>query len=329
MKAPAFWQHDGVLAHLLAPLGCLYAAGGAVHRSMTSPVIADIPVICVGNLVAGGAGKTPIVISIARILSSWGLAPGLLSRGYGGSLSGPLKVDPSQHSAAQVGDEPLLLAQVAPSWISANRVAGVTSMRAAGIDVAVLDDGFQNPGLVKSLSLLVVDGTQGFGNGRVMPAGPLREPVAAALVRAQALVILGADTSGAADRVAGSLPVLGASLEPSTGHELQGRRVLAFAGIGRPAKFFATLKEAGADVVEEMSFADHHPYAERELADLLARAEKLNAIAVTTAKDHVRLPEAAKARVEILPVDLVWSDAEAIETLLKSAVKSVMAHGAE
>ena len=319
MRTPAFWyQPAGALAGLLAPVGALYGLGGALRMWRTTPHHAGVPVLCVGNLVAGGAGKTPVAVSILQALRARGVAAHALTRGHGGAERGPLAVDPARHGAADVGDEALLLAGHAPTWVARDRAAGALAAVAAGARAVVMDDGFQNPALAKDLSLLVVDGATGFGNGRLVPAGPLREPVARGLARADAVVVMGEDRAGVAARVA-PRPVLRARVEAEDG-SLAGRRVLAFAGIGRPEKFFATLRALGAEVAEAHAFADHHPYREDEVRRLLDRAAALAAEPVTTAKDAFRLPAAQRDRVRVLPVRAVWDDPAALDALLDRLV---------
>ncbi|HZT52335.1 MAG TPA: tetraacyldisaccharide 4'-kinase [Stellaceae bacterium] len=315
--APEFWARDGIAAHLLQPLAWAYEAAGAARRALARPWRAPVPVICVGNLVAGGAGKTPVALSLAHRLAARALRPHLLSRGYGGRLPGPVRVDPATHDAAAVGDEPLLLARAAPTWIARDRAAGAQAAVAAGAGVIVMDDGFQNPALAKDLSLLVVDGDYGFGNRRVMPAGPLREPVAAALARADAAVLMGEDRCGMAAALAG-LPLLRARLIPAAPAALDGP-VVAFAGIARPEKFFASVAAAGMRLVARHGFADHRAYRERELARLAAEAAALGARLVTTAKDAVRLPPAWRARVAVLEVEVLWQDEAPLDRLLAAA----------
>ncbi|MEA1650056.1 tetraacyldisaccharide 4'-kinase [Nitrospirillum sp. BR 11164] len=322
MKAPGFWyQPAGPLAALLSPLACLYALGARRRQAKAAPQGAGIPVICVGNLVAGGAGKTPVAQAVMRALRARGVQAHYLSRGYGGRLTGPLRVDPAEHCAADVGDEPLLLSRTAPAWISADRLAGARAARDGGAQALVMDDGFQNPALAKDLSLLVVDGGAGFGNGHVIPAGPLREPLADGLARARAVVIVGADRTGAAVQVAGlapTLPILTARLVPdaAVAAGLAGRPVLAFAGIGRPGKFFDTCRELGLTMTEALPFPDHHPYAEAEIARLVDRASALGAVPLTTEKDWVRLPAAYQTAIKALPVVLAFDDPAALDRVL-------------
>ncbi|CAO3419591.1 tetraacyldisaccharide 4'-kinase [Azospirillum endophyticum] len=318
MKTPAFWYRPpGLASTLLAPLGALYGLAGRRRIAGTVPRRVAVPVACVGNLVAGGAGKTPVGLALIAALQARGVAVHALTRGHGGREAGPLAVDPSRHDAADVGDEAILLAGAAPCWVSRDRVAGAERAVAAGAGAVVMDDGFQNPALHKDLALIVADGAVGFGNGRLVPAGPLRERVADGLARASALVILGEDRHGLA-ALAGGRPVLNAWLapDPDVAARLAGRTVLAFAGIGRPEKFFATLEALGARIAERVPFADHHPYRPAEVAALIDRAAALGTLPVTTAKDAVRLPPDLRAKVTVLPVSVRWADEGALAALL-------------
>jgi tetraacyldisaccharide 4'-kinase len=313
---PEFWARRGFLSSLLQPLAWSYAAGAAARQRWTRPERLPLPVICVGNAVAGGAGKTPVVLSLAARLRGRGRSVHILSRGYGGSLAGPLRVDPTRHDAAKVGDEPLLLAEMAPTWVARDRVAGGRAALAAGAALLLLDDGFQNPRLVKDLSLLVIDGAYGFGNGRILPAGPLREALAAGLARADAAVLMGEDRTGIAVRLRGK-PLLRARLVPEAAQRFAGKDVVAFAGIGRPAKFFETLEATGAHLVARYGFADHHRYGEADLSRLAAEAEASGAALVTTAKDAARLPPGWRARVEVLKVAVLWENEAMLDRLLE------------
>ena len=312
---PEFWAHRGLLSSVLAPAGWVYGRVAAARQRWARPWHAPVPVLCVGNLVVGGAGKTPVTLSLAHRLCRRGRRVHIVSRGYGGRLAGPVLVDPAQHSADDVGDEPLLLAEVAPCWVARDRVAGAKAAIAAGANLLLLDDGFQNPTLAKDLSLVVVDGGYGIGNGRVLPAGPLREPLAAGLARASAIVVMGDDNAGATAIIAGKL-LFRARLVPETPSDVAGRTVVALAGIGRPEKFFATLEEAGARLLRTYAFPDHHPYREDELARPLAEAERAGAMLVTTTKDWVRLPRALRTQIRALSVSVVWDDLAALDALL-------------
>ncbi len=318
MRSPLFWQAGGWRAMALAPLGGLWAAGGWLRRAFARPYRSSIPVICVGNLVVGGTGKTPVAIAIAEYFKEQGGAPHLLSRGYGGSAKGPVLVEPDRQDASEVGDEALLLAASAPTWVGGNRALSARAAEVAGATCLILDDGLQNPTLEKDLSLIVVDGGFGFGNGRLLPAGPLREPIGRGLRRAAGLVLIGPDRTGVADGRASGLPILRARLAPGPEFsQLKGRRVLAFAGIGRPEKFFESLRAAGLEIVGTREFADHHPYRDGEIDALLDEATSLEALPVTTVKDAMRLPPNARARVHALPVHIEWEDRAAFEILLR------------
>jgi tetraacyldisaccharide 4'-kinase len=315
MKSPAFWQNPASpLGWLLAPLGWAYAGATAWRLAHGHPWKAPVPVICVGNLTAGGAGKTPIVRDLARRLRKAGRNVGILSRGYGGSERGPLKVDPERHDAGLVGDEPLLLARDAPCWIARDRAAGARAMAADGIDIIVMDDGLQNPSLVRDLAIVVADGATGFGNGRAIPAGPLRETVKAGIHRADALIVSGDDRHDLLPAFSSRIRALQATV--SIRESLPAGPLLAFAGIGRPEKFRATLNEAGANIAGFQSFADHHAYSAAELADLAARARELGAALVTTEKDWVRLDAEWRSRIKAIAIDVVWRDEGGVAALL-------------
>ncbi len=316
IRAPRFWNRPpdrpGLLARFLAPLGWLYAAGTA--RRLRQPGYApQVPVICVGNLVAGGAGKTPTVIALIQRLAARGLAVHVVSRGHGGRLEGPVRVGPA-HQADAVGDEPLLLSAFAPVWVAKDRAAGVRAAEGAGAGVVILDDGFQNPAVVASLRLLVVDAQKGFGNGRCLPAGPLREPVATGLARADLVLSIGEAAAQARFQALwggalGPLPRLTGTLVPlATGMDWQGLRVLAFAGIADPARFFQTLRDQGATLLRGEALADHAPLSETLLKRLEAEAKAAGAQLVTTEKDAARLPPAWRAKVLTLVVRLELAD---------------------
>lgn len=319
MRAPEFWEHGrGPAPVLLAPLSYAWEAAGLARHALARPWRAPVPVVCIGNLVAGGAGKTPVALAVGEWLRGQGLEVHFLARGYGGREAGPLRVEPDRHGVREVGDEALLLAARAPTWIARDRPAGARAAAAAGAGVIVMDDGYQNPSLMKTLSLVVVDGTYGFGNGRLLPAGPLREPVARGLARAAAAVLVGDDEAGVKAGLEAELPVLRARLVPGPeAAGLAGREVVAFAGIACPRKFFDTIDEIGCRVVARHSFADHHLYTPGELATLCEEASALGAVPATTAKDAVRLPPEARAMVEVVTVSLLWQDPDALARVLR------------
>jgi tetraacyldisaccharide 4'-kinase len=297
MHEPAFWYRPPSFAsRLLMPLGAIYGAVAA-RRLAREGLDAGVPVLCVGNYHVGGAGKTPTVLALVNLLSDAGEAPIVLSRGYGGKLRGPIKVDPDRHAATDVGDEPLMMAQAVAVVVARERADGVALARSQGASVIVMDDGFQNPAIAKDASLIVIDGDRGLGNACVFPAGPLRAPLPPQLARTDALIIVGNGT--VADPVAASIAaqgglVLRAHLTPTEASvaALHGKRVLAFAGIGDPGRFFRTLRTGGIEVVAEKAFADHHAFSGSEIEALAAAAKRDGLTLVTTEKDFARLKRA-------------------------------------
>lgn len=314
MQEPEFWKRGGNPwpGRLLLPAAILYSIGAVLRRWRHRAYRPAVPVVVAGGLTVGGSGKTPLALALADRLAH--RQPHFVSRGYGGRAKGPVRVDPSRHTAAEVGDEPLLLARQAPTWIARNRVAGARAAVEAGAGVIILDDGFQNPTLVKDLALLTIDGDGGLGNGHVFPAGPLREPLWLALRRARAVVQIGDDIAGVDRIVRGRRPIIKARLVPTPeAATIAGQRVFAFSGIGRPEKFFASLRAVGAELVMTRSFPDHHPYSAAEASGLLGEAAQMKALAVTTAKDQVRLPRAVQGHVAVFEVRLVFADSTELD----------------
>lgn len=303
--------------HALSPLGWLYGASVAWKAKYATPYRANAKVICVGNLTAGGTGKTPIAIAIAHALRMAGRNPVFLSRGYGGKTHGPCFVDPSQDTASDVGDEPLLLAMAAPVIVSRDRLAGAKLADTRDFDTIVMDDGHQNFALAKDLSLVIVDAATGFGNGHILPAGPLREPIAQGLARADGVVLVG---DGAPPLTGFSGPVLRARLRPAQQTDLTGQRAIAFAGIGRPEKFFATLRDQGVELIETCLYADHHVYTAAEIARLKAKARDHQALLITTEKDYVRLTPIERDGITMLPIQSQFADEHALSSLLSKVV---------
>ena len=319
MHAPKFWRQGGnpVLPALLSPISAI-VAGATARRMAQDGWRAPVPVICCGNLTVGGAGKTTVALDLVARLLTQGRRVHVLLRGYGGSSRGVHRVgvdDP----ASLVGDEARLLAAMAPTWIGGDRAASARAAIAAGAEALVMDDGLQNPTLRKSLSLMVIDGGYGFGNRRVMPAGPLRETVATGAARCHAAILIGADETGVEPLLPRDLPVLRAALVP--GDEITGfigRHVLAFAGIATPEKFFRGLEDAGVLVVERRPFPDHHRFTHRELAKIISDAKILDARVVTTPKDAARIAPAMPTGIDVIGVRLEWQNPVALDQLLAS-----------
>ncbi len=327
MREPAFWwRKPGLTAALLAPLAALYGAVAA-RRMRQRGQRARVPVICLGNLTLGGSGKTPAAIAVARLLQAEGERPAFLTRGYGGRIAGPVAVS-AIHTAADVGDEPLMLARVAPTVVARDRIAGANAVP-ADTTVIVMDDGFQNPSLEKDIAVLVIDGKRGVGNGKVFPAGPLRAPLKPQLDRCLALLVVGEPGESAHGLIEASfrnlLPSLMGRLvpDPDAIARLADRQVLAFAGIGDPEKFYATLRAAGIAVAQTRSFADHHVFTAGEAAELIADADARGLMLVTTEKDHARMTSdaalaALATRSATLPVRLVIDHEDALRSHLAS-----------
>jgi tetraacyldisaccharide 4'-kinase len=326
MIAPDFWYEDDVVSRLIAgalsPVSYFYRTGFRLQQDAAAPYRSRLPVICVGNLTVGGTGKTPVALALMDIIISKKIAakPSFLTRGYGGRIVAPTLIDPVKHKAAEAGDEPLLLSRAAPTIISPDRAAGAKLAEANGMDLIVMDDGLQNPGLEKDLKLIVIDGTSGFGNRRMLPAGPLREPLADGLGKADAFVLIGEDRHNAAALLPAGKPLLRARLEvPASWSADKSKSYYAFSGIGRPAKFKASIAQQGLGLAGWRAFGDHHDYTRAELEQLDAAAADAGATLLTTEKDAARLPEgfAWKNPPVIMPVRIAWESLEAIEKLLK------------
>jgi tetraacyldisaccharide 4'-kinase len=316
MRAPKFWNAQRLsgraLSAALSPFGALYGLSVRIKERGARPFRPKARVICVGNLTVGGSGKTPVAIALGHVLAGHGRRVVFLTRGYGGRTAGPLQINPETHTAEEVGDEPLLLASIAPTVVARDRAKGAALADELRAEIIVMDDGFQNFSIEKDLSLVIVDAETGFGNRRLIPAGPLRETPEAGLARAHAVVLMNGDTE--IPEFAGER--LRARIELADSPRLAGKKVMAFAGIGRPEKFFATLREMGAIVVDTRSFPDHHNFSHADIEKLKTRADALNAFLVTTEKDFVRLDADAREGVLAVPVRAVLHDAVAWSKLL-------------
>lgn len=332
LRTPSWWYSKAsLIPALLAPAALIWNAASRLRWVFVKPYRSRLPVICIGNFTVGGAGKTPAALAIAHIFSSAGERPVFLTRGYGGTVKGPHLVDPSHDTAQFVGDEPLLLSRMAPTIVAADRAEGARLAESQNASVIIMDDGFQNPGLAKSLSLIVVDSALGLGNEHVIPAGPLRASLGFQLAQADALILVGeGDASKRVHALAGGalLPVLMAQISPDTDFAwLKDKPLIAFAGIGSPDKFFRTVEELGGKLVARMPYADHHPYTPQDARKLLDLAAHHNALLVTTEKDLIRiagedelqkLNEASRA----LPVSLQFKDLGKVQRILAGAIKS-------
>ncbi len=320
MRAPWFWREQTLAARAvalgLAPVAALYDAGQRAHWRMTSPKRAPVPIICIGNATLGGVGKTPFAIALSGLLG--GDAAHFLTRGYGGNLSGPMRVNPSTHDAGEVGDEALVLARHGPVWISKNRPAGANAAARAGAKLIIMDDGFQNPTIEKTVSILLVDAAGADGNGKIFPAGPYREPLDRARARADIVVYVGGDETAAADAAQKNNTPFAAWLAPHNPPEAS--RVVAFSGIGKPQKFYQTLAAAGFDIAETASFPDHHRFSDQDLFALARIAAAKGAPLITTEKDYARLPDDFRADVSVFPVTMKINQPALLIEAIRAAI---------
>lgn len=312
MLTPSHWKSINLLSVILSPLGWIYGLATLIRQCHT-PQKVKAKVICVGNLTAGGTGKTPVAVSIAQLLQQQHKNPFFITRGYGGKLQ-DIKVSPQQHQASDVGDEPLLLARQANVIVNKDRVCAAQKAISDGADILIMDDGFQNPGLYKDKSFLVIDGQFGFGNELCIPAGPLREFLHLGIKRADALIILGKDCHNISRRFS-HLPIFYGTVTPIK-PTISNPNIIAFAGIGRPEKFYNSLKECGFNLLKTIDFPDHHFYQKEELQTLIAEAHKLNALLYTTAKDFVKIPPALQKNFQVLEITISWQNPQELTDFL-------------
>ncbi len=307
MKTPQFWQSKNIISTLLLPLGCVYNYFTQKRIAKKPEYIAPIPVICVGNITAGGVGKTPVCISIAKMLD----APFFISRGYGGKLK-DVVVDIKKQKASDVGDEPMLLAQHAPTIIGANRANSAKKAVEMGAKHIIMDDGLQNPTLNKTLSFVVIDGAYGFGNNRYIPSGPMREKD----IRAEAIIILGEDKHNLAKAI--NKPIFYGKVEPIK-PTIKNKKIIAFAGIGRPQKFYDSLVECGFELIKTIDFADHHKYSQSDLAKIINISNGQDIW--TTAKDYIKIPLQMQKHFNVLEIQIKWQDKTAIKDFITQKTK--------
>lgn len=329
LKTPSFWyrksdEPESVTEKALSPVAKLYEMLYRAHQASKQAYKAEIPVLCIGNIVAGGTGKTPTSVALMKLIKAHGLArnPHFLLRGYGGSESGPVLVDPLMHSAWEVGDEALILNNCASTIVSNDRAAGTRFAHRRGADLILMDDGLQNPGIEKNLKLIVINGEMGFGNEKLLPAGPLRQPLIEGLKKADAYIIIGKDERNVLAELPTDKPVIRANLKPTAEATFdKGAKYLAFAGLGYPDKFFNFLKnEVGLNIVETMRFADHCPYGEAEMRLIKAKAKAADARLITTEKDSLRLPKSEDTPIDVLPIEMFFEQEEQVIDLLKSVI---------
>lgn len=330
LKTPSFWyrmddEAQGIREALLTPLSHVYEFSYKWHQSSKEAFQSRLPVLCIGNIVAGGTGKTPTAKAILRLIKARGIAknPCFMIRGYGGAELGPLMADPDVHTAWDVGDEALVLAYDAPTVVGGDRAAGAMLAEREGFDLILMDDGLQNPGLVKDLKFVVVNGEMGFGNRKLMPAGPLRQPLQEGLDHADGFILIGDDERGSLDLLPPNKPVLRARLSPSGAEHIdKSMEYLAFAGLGYPEKFFRFLREeAGLKLKGTQIFGDHHPYDQDDLKALHQRAQQAGAALITTKKDAMRLPKIEGIDVHVMPVEMKFEDEDALIALIEKSIR--------
>lgn len=323
MKAPLFWEKKHSLYRLLfLPFSFLYQFISSQRERLLPPTKIKIPVICVGNITLGGTGKTPVTMMIAAALKEQGLNVHILSRGYGGKLKGPLLVNTAYHTSQEVGDEPLLLAQAALTWVSKNKVEGAKAAVQAGAKILLLDDGLQNPSLHKDFNIIVVNGEYGLGNECVFPAGPLRETVDNATKKANAFIIMGKDTHSLEKQWSENYPVFQGHLNPNMDdiQALKDNPIYAFAGIGHPKKFFGMQRNYGLQVIAEKAFPDHYSFKLNDLKKLQNHAHQLKAHLVTTEKDYLRLPHKMRQKIQMIRVHAVIPEKQFLLNLINKII---------
>ncbi|MFK7839952.1 MAG: tetraacyldisaccharide 4'-kinase [Bdellovibrionales bacterium] len=326
VKTPSFWYpapdvKKPLKAFMLSPLSWFYHLGFKIHYGVVDAKVVDVPIICVGNLNVGGTGKTPSCIALEKIFTERNItkAPYFLLRGYGGSERGPLLVNPETDLSKDVGDEALLLSRYAPTIIATDRVEGAKYAKELGADLVIMDDGFQNPSLEKDISLLVINGAIGFGNGCLLPAGPLREPLEEGLNKANGFLLIGDDAHDVRSILPSDKPVFGATLKAFEDNlPCRDKRYIAFTGLGYPQKFFNFLMhDCGYDIIETVGFSDHYDYQDRDIERLRALADKENAALITTEKDFVRLSPSQRDGVSTLPVFMQFSEEDALAAFIQ------------
>ena len=322
-KAPKFWyqKKDTYLSASLYPFSLLFRFGTKIRKLISSEKITDLPIICVGNIVVGGAGKTPVSLKIGKLLIKAGYNPHFISKGYAGLIKTSTLVQ-SWHSATSVGDESILLSEIAPTWIGQNRINSSILAKKNGADCLIMDDGFQNPNIKKNFSIIVINAEQEFGNKRVMPSGPLRESIKRGLSRTNLIIVIGNISQDLINTIPKDIPIINSKFEiKNENNNFKGQNITAFAGIAYPEKFFISLKEQGAKIVKKIIYSDHHIYNENDLLDLAEIANKTQSILVSTKKDYVRIPKNYRSLVNTLEGEITFENEDLLTEILSKVVE--------
>ena len=323
-KAPKFWylKKDTTYSRILSPFSLLFRLGTIIRNLSIAKTKSKIPIICVGNIVVGGAGKTPVSLKIGKILKLAGYKPNFISRGYAGIIKTSTLVE-NWHSPKSVGDESLLLGEVAPTWIGVNRNNSIKLAADKGCDCIIMDDGFQNPSIHKDFSIIVINESQEFGNKKVMPSGPLRESIGRGLSRTNLVIIIGNITESIKKIIPDHIPIISAKFKINNENQIfKGQKITAFAGLAYPEKFFNSLYEQGAKIVKKITYPDHHIYDENDLLSLAEIANKTQSILVSTEKDFVRIPKSYRSLVNTLQGEIIFKNEELIKEIITNVIEN-------
>ena len=324
LKAPKFWykNKDTFFSRALYPFSLLFRLGTKIRNIINISNKSPLPIICIGNIVVGGAGKTPVALKIGKILIQAGYNPHFISKGYAGIIKTNTLVE-SWHSPKSVGDEPLLLSKIAPTWIGTNRNNSIKLAHNKGGDCIIMDDGFQNPTIYKDYSIIVINSSQEFGNKRVIPSGPLRESIKRGMSRTNLIIVIGETTEELLKVIPEHIPIICANFKINNKNKIfKGQKITAFAGIAYPEKFFNSLRDQGAKIVKEITYPDHHIFDENDLLDLAEVANKTKSILVSTQKDFVRIPKSYRALVNTLEGEIVFENEDLIREILSNIIEN-------
>ena len=324
LKAPKFWyqKKDTYLSNSFYPLSLLFRFGTKIRNLVSTKQNTKLPIICVGNIVVGGAGKTPVALKIGKLLIKAGYNPHFISRGYSGTIKSSTLVQ-SWHSAKSVGDESILLSEIAPTWIGGDRINSANLAHQNGSDCLILDDGFQNPNIQKDFSIIVINATQEFGNKRVMPSGPLRESIKRGLSRTHLVIVIGNTSEKIKKTIPVNIPIIEAKFQINKENKIfKGQNITAFAGIAYPEKFFQSLEEQGAKIVKKLSYPDHYIYNENDLLSLAEIANKTKSILVSTKKDYIRIPKSYRSLINTLEGEIIFNDEDSLVKMLSKVIEN-------